>query len=107
MKHYRVIIAPNAAQDIREAFEWFRIENPAYAKTWRDGLRTAITALETLPFKNPVAPESKEFDVKIRQLLYGRGTPWRIFYSVNDQQVSILHIRHGRQDYWRPTDTDT
>lgn len=106
MKHYRIIIAPKAAQDIRDAFEWLRTENPAYANSWRDGLRDAIIALETLPFKNPMAPESREFDVEIRQLLYGRGTPWRIFYSVKDQQVSILHVRHGRQDYWRPSDTD-
>jgi len=105
MKHYRIIIAPQAALDIRTAFEWLSAENPDYAVSWRDGLRDAIMALETFPLKNPLAPESKEFDAEIRQLLYGRGTPWRIFYHVNAQQVSILHVRHGRQDDWHPSET--
>ncbi len=106
MKKFRVLIAPKAAQDIRTAFDLLMDENPRYAVQWRNGLRQAITKLSTLPFKNPVAPESAEFDIEIRQLLYGKSTPWRIFYSVDEQQVSVLHIRHGRQDYWHRSETE-
>lgn len=103
MKKFCVLIAPKAAQDIRAAFDYLRSENPIYATQWRIGLQHAISGLSTLPHKNAVAPESAEFDVEIRTLIYGRGTPWRIFYTVDDEQVSVLHIRHGKQDYWQPS----
>jgi hypothetical protein len=38
----------------------------------------------------------------IRQALYGRGTPWRIFFTVDGETVQVLHVRHGNRDYWRP-----
>ena len=106
MKQFRILIAPKAAQDIRAAFDHLRTENPIYATRWRLGLQQAISDLATLPHKNPVAPESAEFDMEIRHLLYGKGTPWRIFYTIDKEQVSVLHIRHGKQDYWQPTDQD-
>lgn len=101
MKHYRVIISPKAQTDIIAACNWLHDENPTYATQWRDGLHQAILRLQTLPFAHAIAPESREFDLEIRQMLYGDGTPWRVFYTVHEDQVSILHVRHGRQDYWR------
>jgi plasmid stabilization system protein ParE len=69
MRNHRVVISPHAAKNIRIAFEWLASENPAHAINWRDGLRTAILGLETLPDRNPVAPESNEFDVEVRHLI--------------------------------------
>ncbi|PKR58428.1 type II toxin-antitoxin system RelE/ParE family toxin [Thalassospira lohafexi] len=107
MKHYRVIISPKAGRDIIAAYDWLYDENPAYAAQWRDGLRHAVMRLQTLPFAHAVAPESAEFDMEIRHMLYGRGTPWRVFYCISEDQVSILHVRHGRQDYWQAKATNT
>ena len=101
MKQYRVVLSPKAQTDIIAAYDWLHDENPAYAIQWRDGLQQAIMRLNTLPFAHAIAPESADFDREIRQMLYGPGTPWRVFYCVEEDQVSILHVRHGRQDYWR------
>lgn len=101
MKRYRVVITPFAAANIREAHEWLTAENPAYAAAWLDGIRDRILNLETLPQSHAVAPESADFDCEIRQLLFGRGIPWRIFFAIEGATVQVLHVRHGRREPWR------
>ena len=102
MRQYRVIISPFAEENIREAHEWLMAESPAYASKWLVGVREKILGLETFPESHAVAPESDAFDCEIRQLLYGRGTPWRIFFTIEGFTVHVLHVRHGKRDYWRP-----
>ena len=102
MRRYRVIVTPSAQDDIRKAHEWIAAENPGYARTWLDGLREKILGLETLPESHALAPESDAFDRDIRQLLYGRGPPSRIFFAIDGSTVQVLHVRHGRRDHWRP-----
>ncbi len=106
MKQYRVVISPKAAADIIAAYDWLYSENPVYATKWRDCMQDAVMGLQTLPFAHAIAPESATFDIEIRQLLYGPGTPWRVFYCIKGDQVSILHVRHGRQDYWQAETID-
>ncbi len=102
MKRYKVVITPFAAGNIREAHEWLLSENPIYAAKWLDGIRDKILGLRTLPESHAMAPESEAFDCEIRQLLFGRGTPWRIFFTIDGSAVQVLHVRHGSRDYWRP-----
>lgn len=102
MKRYRVVITPFAEDNIRKAHDWLKSENPAYAEQWLTGIRDKILGLETLPESHAVAPESAAFDGEIRQLLFGRGTPWRVFFIVEGSTVHVLHVRHGSRDYWRP-----
>ena len=102
MKRYTVVVTPFAADNIREAHAWLAAENPVYAARWLDGIRDKIMGLETLAEPHAVAPESAAFDREIRQALYGRGTPWRIFFTIEGPTVHVLHVRHGRRDYWRP-----
>ena len=103
MRRYRVVISPFAEDNIREAFEWLTAENSAYAAKWLAGVREKILGLETFPESHAVAPESDAFDCEIRHLLYGRGTPWPIFFAIEGSIVHVLHVRHGSRDYWRPT----
>ena len=102
MKRYRAVISPFAADNIREAHEWLAAENPVQAAKWLDGIRDKILGLETLPGSHAVAAESEVFDCEIRQLLFGRGIPWRIFFTIEGSTVQVLHVQHGSRDYWRP-----
>ncbi len=102
MKHYKVILMPNAQEDIRKAFEWLEEEDPVHAKGWIKEIQNRIIELGTLPESHATAPENGDFEYVIRQLLVGKGTPWRVFFTVVSDQVQVLHVRHGRQDYWRP-----
>ena len=102
MKRFRVVVSPTAADNIREAYEWYLAENPVKATEWLDGIRRAILGLDTLPHAHSVAPESAAFDCEIRHLLFGRGHRWRIFFTIDETTVHILHVRHTSRDHWRP-----
>ncbi|TDI61175.1 MAG: type II toxin-antitoxin system RelE/ParE family toxin [Alphaproteobacteria bacterium] len=100
MNQFTVIIAPFAKDNIREAYDRLTIENPIYAAKWLDDIEEKILGLRTFPESHAVAPENDAFDEEIRQLLYGRGTPWRIFFTIDEATVHVLHVRHGSRDYW-------
>jgi len=102
MKRYKVVIAPFAEENIREAHEWLVTENPVYTAKCLDGIRDKILGLEILLESHAVAPESETFDCEIRQLLFGCRNPWRVFFTVAGSMVHVLHVRHGNRDYWRP-----
>lgn len=101
MKRYQVVMTPFAADNIHEAYDWLVAENPTFAAKWLDNIRSKILDLEIMPESHPIAPESAEFDCEIRQLLVGRGTPWRVFFTIEGETVQVLHIRHGSRDYWQ------
>ena len=100
MNRYQIKIMPEAEENIREAYKDFKKENPIFAAKWREEIQNSILGLEQFPESHAVAPESRSFDCEIRQLLYGRGTPWRIFFTIENRTVKVLHVRHGRRNYW-------
>ncbi|MBF0177691.1 MAG: type II toxin-antitoxin system RelE/ParE family toxin [Magnetococcales bacterium] len=95
-----MIITPNAADNLRGAHGWFKAENPQYAARWLQGIKEAILDLGSIPESHPLAPENEVLNAEIRQRLFGRGTPWRIFFTVEETTVYVLHVRHGRRDDW-------
>ena len=102
MRRYRVVITPFAGENIREAHTWIEAQNPIYAATWLSGIGDKILEPETLPESHAIAPKSESFDCHTRELLFGRGTPWRIHFTVHGTMVHVLHFRHSTWDYWRP-----
>lgn len=102
MKRFKVILMPNAQEEIQRAFDWLEEEDPVHAEKWIREIQTRILGLSTLPESHAIAPESEAFECEIRHLLVGKGIPWRVFFTVNGDRVQVLHVRHGRQDYWRP-----
>jgi hypothetical protein len=55
-----------------------------------------------MPAAHPVAPEADTFDAETRCALYQHGTPWRIYYVIEDSAVHVLHVRNGSQRAWEP-----
>lgn len=97
-----VIITPNAAEDMTASWAWLRDRNPKAAEDWLAGIRATILTLGAMPEAYPIAPESREFDLPIRRALYGKVTRWRIYFTVIDGAVQVLHVRHGRRGNWQP-----
>jgi len=102
MRRCNVVVSPFAAANIREAHAWLSARNPVYADRWLADVREKILSLDTLPESHAKARESAAFDVEIRQVLVGRGTPWKVFFTVQGSEVYVLHVRHGGRDLWRP-----
>lgn len=99
---YRVDISPSALQDAEDAYLWIKKRAPMRAGAWYEGLLEAIYGLERMPARCPVAPESEDLGLTIRQLLYGKkGSVYRILFAIGcddstgEDVVRIFRIRHS------------
>ncbi len=96
MKHYQVIILPSAERDIGEAYEWLVEQDAEAAIRWYNRLLEVIFSLDTFPERCPLAPESEFFNVEIREIFHGRRQhKYRILFTMSENEVYILHVRHG------------
>jgi plasmid stabilization system protein ParE len=94
---YTVIVLKDAEREIEEAYQWLLKQTRQYAPLWYNGIIDAILSLEELAGRCPRAPENAETPhEEIRQLLYGkRPHLYRILFSIRDDKVMILHVRHA------------
>ena len=104
MSRYRVVIQPRAEDDALAAFDWIAERSPAAAAHWLAGLRKAVAELAVRPLLHPLAVEvSERFGSPIREALHGkRRGVYRIFYTVDDDVIRVLAIRHSAQDELEP-----
>ena len=102
--NYSVIIEPPAATDIDEACHWIGERSPVAEANWFHGVMAAIESLADYPTRCAPAPEAEEFDTPIRHLLFGRSKhKYRIIFTVVDNNVHVLHIRHGAREPLSPS----
>lgn len=95
---FRVTITPEAEEGIRSAYLWIRAYSPDLANEWMNGLFQAMQSLDTMPRRAPVAFENEFFREELRQLLYGkRGRIYRILFTIQDDEVQVLFVRHSAQ----------
>jgi len=101
---YRVIVEPTANREIREAVRWIAQNlSPRVAARWFNGLEKKMTTLGRQPLRCPIAAENDKFLEEIRELLHGgRKNRYRIIFTVRDDEVHILHVRHGARDELEP-----
>lgn len=99
MKHYSVIILPEAEKDIEEAYLYIREDSPQNAIKWYRDVYDNIQSLSSFSLRCPLAPENDFFQEEIRHLIIHK---YRILYTVTENTVYILHARHGRQEWLKP-----
>lgn len=93
---YSVEVTEQASSEAEAAYLWMSEHNPAVAAQWFEGLVEAVYSLAAFPNRCPLAPESRVFKQKVRQLLYGRH---RILFVVSGNTVYVLHVRHQARKY--------
>ena len=70
--------------------------SPRFTHVLADPLRN--TSAQRL--RCPHAPENGRFPFEVRQLLYGRKPHvYRILFTIENETVYVLHIRHGRREH--------
>jgi plasmid stabilization system protein ParE len=89
---YKVIFHAQAILDIETSFEWgVRTWGKKQAEKWaRQFYKTCKKRLSQFPEACPIAPESKELDVTIRQLVIDR---YCTLFVVEGDTVEILYVR--------------
>ena len=91
MKKYIVRYNPSAISDLEKSFEW-GVNNwgETQARKWLEEIQSAIfDRLSQMPLSCPVAPESTELKVEVRQFIYGR---YRVLFTIRKDTVFIFHI---------------
>jgi plasmid stabilization system protein ParE len=96
MMRYRVVVEPEAMEDIGNAYLWIAAHSPAAAVRWFNGLTAARDSLQQVPRRCPVVPELSAPTLEIRKLLYGRRrNVYQILFTIREDTAHILHVRHG------------
>jgi plasmid stabilization system protein ParE len=96
MKRWNVIVELPAQRDIAEAHLWLAGQAPEAADHWFDSIYDTIGSLEIFPERCPLAPETKSFNREIREIFHGRRQyKYRILFTMSENEVHVLHVRHG------------
>jgi plasmid stabilization system protein ParE len=105
MKRWSVIVELPAQQDIAEGRLWIAKRDPEAADRWFYDIYDTIGSLEIFPERCPLAPESKTLKTEIRETFHGhRQHKYRILFTVSENTVHVLHLRHGARLAWGETE---
>jgi len=94
---YSVVLAPQAEDDVREAYFWYRERSASAAESFRTEVFAAIDAIA----RAPLVRLPDESGNRKRML---KRYPYFIFYDVLDEVVTVLAVAHHRRrpGYWQP-----
>ena len=88
----KIIWSPLAVDRASEIAEYIAQDNPTAAENWVNAVFTHVEQLKKFPDRGRIMPEiNNDF---FRELMYGN---YRIIYRIEENRVSILTIRHGKQ----------
>src|SRR5580765_2394198 len=94
---FQVRTTAQADEDADSILTWLVSQGAGEsAIRWYVALADAIASLSEFPQRCVLAPEDSEFPFEVRLLLYGRKPHvYRILFTIEEDLVYILHIRHG------------
>lgn len=88
----KIIWSPLAVDRASEIAEYIARDNPTAAENWVNAIFTHVEQLKKFPESGRNVPEINNYF--FRELIYGN---YRIVYRIEENRVSILTIRHGKQ----------
>lgn len=92
---FEVEYTANARRELEDTYLWIKARAPISAVRWREDLIAKVESLADDPRRHRLAPESKKFPCDIRQILFRkRRSQFRILFTIAEERVVILSIRH-------------
>ncbi len=88
----RIIWSPLAVDSVSEIAEYIAQDNPTAADNWANTVFSKVEKPKSLRESGRTVPETN--NQKIRELIYSN---YRIIYRIEEKQISVLTVRHGRQ----------
>ncbi len=88
----KIIWSPLAIERAAEIVDYISQDKPSAAENWINTVFSKVESLEFSPEMGRVVPEIG--NSQFRELIYGN---YRIVYRIDQQQISVLTIRHGMQ----------
>lgn len=89
---YQVLLQTGAADDLAAIEAIIAADSPRNAARWYADMRRRISSLAAMPNRFPVAPESAEVGVTVRQMTTGN---YRVLYVIEGAWVRVVHVRHA------------
>jgi plasmid stabilization system protein ParE len=92
---YSIQVSPLARKDIIETGDYIRDKiDQERATRWKNELLKAIGSLSEMPKRCPVADESRDVGLELRELHH---KPHRIIFTIDEpaQAVQILRVYHS------------
>jgi toxin ParE1/3/4 len=88
-----------AQADLEEIYTYISDNNPAAAERVKRQIKIDAELLGEFPF---IARQADIPGLRVRKV---RRYPYLIFYAVRDDEVQILHVRHGKRRWpWEADD---
>jgi len=101
--NYRLIIQPNALDDLEAAYQWLQVRAPAHAVKWFNGFVDALEQLKTSPESFALSLDIGDAPYPIRELLYGkRKSKYRIIFAIRNEDVVVLYVHHAARKDLEP-----
>lgn len=101
MKDYRVVLNERAESQLDGAYVWWATNrSQEQAARWYNGFLRALDSLRHSPERCSLAEENSFFSLEVRQLLFGLGRrpSHRALFTIRDEMVFVISIRHVAQD---------
>lgn len=89
---HRVRLTDEALGQIESIGDYIAKDSPLNAKRWLEKLHARIDSLSTFPERHAILYSANVAGVEVRQTFYG---VYRILYSIDNDIVHILTVRHG------------
>ena len=90
----RIVWAPSAYEDLRNAFEFIRLDNAKAAEDWVKEILVKARKLAAFPKLGRVIPEIGLS--RYRELIIG---DYRIFHEVMTHRLLIFRVLHSKRMY--------
>lgn len=97
---FHVILLPQAEQDVDAIVAWLHARSPQGAAAWHRSCLAAIESLERTAVSCGRAPEDKDHQACIQQILFKtrRGRTYRALFTIREDNVYVLHVRGPGQN---------
>lgn len=89
-----VVLTQAAEADLEQIGDYIARDNPVRAISFVQELLDRCHNLAAMPEAFPLVPRYEALGV--RRLVHGR---YLVFYRVTEQEVQVLHILNGAQDF--------
>ena len=98
---FRVYVTKAAEADIEDAYLWWsEHRSRIQANKWYGSILNSIKTLSSMPERCPIAEETNDLGIQVRQLLFGIGggrPTHRILFQTRDKAVHVIRVLHVAQ----------
>jgi plasmid stabilization system protein ParE len=88
----KIVWSPLAIDRASEISDYIAQDKPTAAEKWINTVFSKVAQLKFSPEIGRIVPEIR--NNQFRELIYGN---YRIIYRIEQEKISILTIRHGKQ----------